>query len=311
MEYPPNTQLEKTDLSEIAKLEEENSKQIKKIKNLEMQIKLGGNLAKELERQKSLAIEAQEEVKKSIQYSSRIQGAMLPISLPEDLTIATIWKPLNVVGGDFYVIKDLGETILIAVIDCTGHGVPGALLSTLTGSIFDRLIHDDNVSTAGEYLTSAHNLISNMLGQHLDSKAKSNDGFDGSICLVHKKTKSLTFAGARSSIFLLQNNGEPLELKGNRKSVGGSRTPRDYPFDTHELNLGDQIVVMLTDGIMDVMSEEPNLTLFGKDKLLNILSLWNDQDPDRIINNVQVALDNHRGTQPFRDDMTLVAFRLN
>jgi serine phosphatase RsbU (regulator of sigma subunit) len=75
--------------------------------------------------------------------------------------------------------------------------------------------------------------------------------------------------------------------------------------------LGDQIVVMLTDGIMDVMSEEPNLTLFGKDKLLNILSLWNNQDPDRIINNVQVALDNHRGTQPFRDDMTLVAFRLN
>lgn len=306
-----NTQEEKIDLSETEMLEDEISKQNKRIKNLEMQIKLGGNLAKELERQKSLAIEAQEEVKKSIQYSSRIQGAMLPSSMPDELTIATIWKPLNVVGGDFYVIKDLGETIMIAVIDCTGHGVPGALLSTLTGSIFDRLIHDDKVSTAGEYLTSAHNLISNMLGQHLDSKAKSNDGFDGSICLVHKQNKSLTFAGARSSIFLLQNNGEPLELKGNRKSVGGSRTPREYPFDTHELNLGDQIVVMLTDGIMDVMSEEPNLTLFGKDKFLNILSLWNNQDPDRIINNVQVALDNHRGTQPFRDDMTLVAFRLN
>ena len=94
-----------------------------------MQIKLGSNLAKELERQKSLAIEAQEEVKKSLQYSSRIQGAMLPSSLPENLTVAKIWKPLSVVGGDFYVIKDLGETIMIAVIDCTGHGVPGALLS--------------------------------------------------------------------------------------------------------------------------------------------------------------------------------------
>ena len=306
-----NTHEERTDLSETAMLEEEISKKNKKIKNLEMQIKLGGNLAKELARQKSLAIEAQEEVKKSIQYSSRIQGAMLPSSLPDDLTIATIWKPLNVVGGDFYVIKDLGETVLIAVIDCTGHGVPGALLSTLTGSIFDRLIHDPNVNTAGEYLTSAHNLISAMLGQHVDRKAKSNDGFDGSICLLHKQTKKLSFAGARSSSFLLQNNGEPLELKGNRKSVGGSRTPLDFPFETNELDLGDQIVVMLTDGIMDVMSEEPNLILFGKDKLLNILSLWNDQDPARIINNVQVALDNHRGTQPFRDDMTMVAFRLN
>ncbi len=259
-----NNHEEKTDLSEIAKLEEEVSKQNKRIKNLEMQIKLGGNLAKELERQKSLAIEAQEEVKKSLQYSSRIQGAMLPSSLPDDLTLATIWKPLNVVGGDFYVIKDLGETILIAVIDCTGHGVPGALLSTLTGSIFDRLIHDPNVNMAGEYLMAAHNLISAMLGQHVDSKAKSNDGFDGSICLVHKQTKTLSFAGARSSVFLLQNNGEPLEWNGNRKSVGGSRTPLDYPFDTHEIDLGDQIVVMLTDGILDVMSEEPNLFCLGK-----------------------------------------------
>ena len=301
----------KNDLSEIAKLEAEISKQNKQIKNLEMHIKLGSNLAKELERQKSLAIEAQEEVKKSIQYSSQIQGAMLPSTLPEELIIGTIWKPLNVVGGDFYVIKDLGETIMIAVIDCTGHGVPGALLSTLTGSIFDRLIHDSNVSTAGEYLISAHNLISAMLGQHEDSKAKSNDGFDGAICLVHKQTNSLTFAGARSSIFLLQSNGKPIEVKGNRKSVGGSRTPLDYTFDTHELNMGDQIVVMLTDGVMDVMGEEPNPVLFGKDRLLNILSLWNDNDPGRIINNVQVALENHRGTQPFRDDMTMVAFRLN
>ena len=68
---------------------------------------------------------------------------------------------------------------------------------------------------------------------------------------------------------------------------------------------------MLTDGILDVMSEEPNLVLFGKERLLNILTLWNDQDPDRIINNVQIALDNHRGTQTFRDDMTMVAFKLN
>jgi len=310
METPKSPETE-TDLSEVTKLEAEIYNQNKQIKKLEMQVKLGGNLAKELERQKTLAIEAQEEVKKSIQYASRIQGAMLPRSLPNDLTIDTIWKPLHVVGGDFYVIKDLGDTILIAVLDCTGHGVPGALLSSLTGSIFDRLIHDPNVRTAGEYLTSAHNLISAMLGQHVDHKAKSNDGFDGSICLVHKQTKTLTFAGARSSIFILPTNGQAVEVKGNRKSVGGSRTPLDYPFDTHEFSLGDQIVVMLTDGILDVMGEESAPVLFGKDRLLKILSMWNDHDPSRIINNVQVALDNHRDTQPLRDDMTLVVFRQN
>ena len=307
----PDSSEANMDLSEVARLESEISNQTKQIKKLEMQVKLGGNLAKELERQKSLAIEAQEEVKKSIQYASRIQGAMLPSTLPNDLNIGTVWKPLNVVGGDFYVIKDLGESILIAVLDCTGHGVPGALLSTLTGSIFDRIINDADVKKAGEYLTSAHNLISTMLGQHDDSKVKSNDGFDGSICLVHKKTKTLQFAGARSSIFLLPLNSQPIEMKGNRKSAGGSRTPINYVFDTHEVKVADHIVVMLTDGIVDVMGEEPVSVLFGKDRLLKILSMWNDHDPSRIINNVQVALDNHRGTQPLRDDMTLVAFRLN
>ena len=125
-------------MSENQPLEESLKEKDKQINRLQMQIKLSSNLSKELERQKSLALEAQEEIKKSIQYASRIQTAMLPTDLPKALEIAVLWKPLNVVGGDFYIIRDLGDQILIAVIDCTGHGVPGALLSTLTNSIFDR-----------------------------------------------------------------------------------------------------------------------------------------------------------------------------
>ena len=125
-------------MSENQQLEESLKEKDKQINRLQMQIKLSSNLSKELERQKSLALEAQEEINKSIQYASRIQTAMLPTDLPKALEIAVLWKPLNVVGGDFYIIRDLGDQILIAVIDCTGHGVPGALLSTLTNSIFDR-----------------------------------------------------------------------------------------------------------------------------------------------------------------------------
>ena len=139
-------------MSENQPLEESLKQKDKQINRLQMQIKLSSNLSKELERQKSLALEAQEEIKKSIQYASRIQTAMLPTDLPNAIEIAVLWKPLNVVGGDFYIIRDLGEQILIAVIDCTGHGVPGALLSTLTNSIFDRIIHDENVKTAGDIL---------------------------------------------------------------------------------------------------------------------------------------------------------------
>ena len=212
-------------MSENQPLEESLKEKDKQINRLQMQIKLSSNLSKELERQKSLALEAQEEIKKSIQYASRIQTAMLPTDLPKALEIAVLWKPLNVVGGDFYIIRDLGDQILIAVIDCTGHGVPGALLSTLTNSIFDRIIHDENVKTAGDYLIAAHNIISTLLGQHADKKVKSDDGFDGSVCLLQKENKKLSFAGARSSIILISKDGEKIELNGNRKSVGGSRTP--------------------------------------------------------------------------------------
>ena len=128
-------------MSENQPLEESLKEKDKQINRLQMQIKLSSNLSKELERQKSLALEAQEEIKKSIQYASRIQTAMLPTDLPNAIEIAVLWKPLNVVGGDFYIIRDLGDQILIAVIDCTGHGVPGALLSTLTNSIFDRSLY--------------------------------------------------------------------------------------------------------------------------------------------------------------------------
>ena len=104
-------------MSENQPLEESLKEKDKQINRLQMQIKLSSNLSKELERQKSLALEAQEEIKKSIQYASRIQTAMLPTDLPKALEIAVLWKPLNVVGGDFYIIRDLGDQILIAVID--------------------------------------------------------------------------------------------------------------------------------------------------------------------------------------------------
>ena len=298
-------------MSENQQLEESLKEKDKQINRLQMQIKLSSNLSKELERQKSLALEAQEEIKKSIQYASRIQTAMLPTDLPNAIEIAVLWKPLNVVGGDFYIIRDLGEQILIAVIDCTGHGVPGALLSTLTNSIFDRIIHDENVKMAGDYLIAAHNIISTLLGQHADKKVKSHDGFDGSVCLLHKENKKLSFAGARSSIILISNDGEKIELNGNRKSVGGSRTPLDYPFETHEQSLEDRILVMYTDGITDVMSEAPSSLLFGKEKFFDALSLWHGDNPQKIIKNIEIALENHRNIEPYRDDMTLLVSKFN
>jgi len=282
----------------------------KLIRKLEMQIKLSANLSKELERQKTLALETQVEINKSIKYASRIQKAMLPKRIPQDTEMAILWNPLNVVGGDFYIIREIADTVLVACIDCTGHGVPGALLSTLTNSILESLFLDENVETPGEYLSKAHNLLSKFLGQNGKNESKSNDGFDGSICIFNKDKNNFYFSGARASIFKISKSGKVEEYKGNRKSVGGSRTPKDYSFETQKISLDDGIIIMYTDGITDVMSEPPQSMLFGKERLLDTLKMWHGNNPDKIVKNVEVSLENHRNTEPIRDDMSMVVIKM-
>jgi serine phosphatase RsbU (regulator of sigma subunit) len=179
----------------------------KQIARLNLKAKLSNNLTKEVARQRQLVEEAREEIHKSIRSASRIQNALLPKKIPSDLDVSIVWKPLNIVGGDIYILEDLGDDVVIAVLDCTGHGVPGALLSTITSAAFDRAMNDPAVKTAGQYLTTVHQLIKNILNQHDKAESTSDEGFDGSICIYHREQKELSFASARNSMLVISGDG--------------------------------------------------------------------------------------------------------
>jgi serine phosphatase RsbU (regulator of sigma subunit) len=148
------------------------------------------------------------------------------------------------------------------------------------------------------------------LSQQDASNQKIDEGFDGGVCIYHRKERRLEYAGAKSSLFLVGENGAS-EVKGDRRSVGSSKTSGEFQFNTHVIeNLGGAFV-MLTDGITDVMSAEDRPIAFGRRRVMRSLQNTKQATPDSLVTNIMTSVDLYRGGAPYRDDLTLLAFSLN
>lgn len=251
---------------------------------------------------------AKDEINSSIRYAAKLQNALLPKSMPGDFDINVEWRPRDLVGGDIYFIKDYPDRVYIAVVDCTGHGVPGAFLSIIARSHLDKAIDANNYQSAGNYLSTVNELLKETLSRS-DQKNTSEEGFDGGVCIYYRKEHRLEFAGAKSSIFNV-NGVEATETSGDRKSVGSTRMAADFTYTTHEISSPTGAFVMLTDGITDVMSPEEKPIAFGRRRVIKILRESPDKTPSTIVRNIMSSVNLYRGDAPFRDDLTLLAFSL-
>ena len=253
-------------------------------------------------------VAAKDEINSSIRYAAKLQNALLPKTMPGDFDINVEWRPRDLVGGDIYFIKDFPDRVYIAVVDCTGHGVPGAFLSIIARSHLDKAIDADNYQSAGDYLSSVNELLKETLSRS-DQKNTSEEGFDGGVCIYYRKEHNLEFAGAKSSIFNV-DGFEAIETSGDRKSVGSTRMAADFKFTTHKITSPKGAFVMLTDGITDVMSPEERPIAFGRRRVIKILRESSDKSPTSIVKNIMSSVNLYRGDAPFRDDLTLLAFSL-
>ena len=143
-----------------------------------------------------------------------------------------------------------------------------------------------------------------------DQKNTSEEGFDGGVCIYYRSSRKLEFAGAKASIFQVRNDGAT-ETVGDRKSVGSTRMKEGFEFSTHEINDPSGSFVMLTDGITDVMSPEERPIAFGRRRVLKLLQQATDRSPRYIVGKIMNSVDLYRGGEPFRDDLTLLAFSFN
>ena len=198
------------------------------------------------------------EITDSINYAKRIQQAMLSLEDDESADIPEhyiFFQPRDIVSGDFYWEKRIGDQWFVSVADCTGHGVPGGFMSMLGISLFNNIVKDENISPA-EILEETRNSLLNYLEY---------DGMDVSFCKINLKTFELEWSGANNPLWIVKNfDGEyniealdnydeflsGIEIKPNKQPVGKHLIQK--PFTNHKLQLekGDEII-LFSDGYAD------------------------------------------------------------
>ena len=186
----------------------------------------------------------------SIEYASLIQNALL--SKPEELNnlfedAFCFYKPKDIVSGDFYWFKDIDNKIVVAVSDCTGHGVPGALLTMLGISALEDIVSQNKITDPGK--------IMDMLDASISEKLKDDNpyqlnGMDISILMYDKKSHELFYCGAMREINIVTSNGEVTECKPELASIASGRLKTPLKTQKIEVNKGD-IAIMYSDGYQD------------------------------------------------------------
>jgi len=205
-------------------------------------------------KQKEIIEEHAELIAESIQYASSIQQAILPSTQKLKLYFDhfVIFMPKDVVSGDFPWFFRKDDTYYVAAVDCTGHGVPGALLSFIGYFLLNNIVNTDKNYSAAEILDRLHQGVRKNLKQDQEG-ANGRDGMDIALCKIVPSRNELQFAGAHRPMYLVRD-GELTEYKGSRKGIGGTPLPRriekDFENNIINYNKGDKIFIF-SDGLPD------------------------------------------------------------
>jgi PAS domain S-box-containing protein len=198
--------------------------------------------------------ETNKKVSESINYAKRIQRAILPDSHSIQTKFPNsfiYYKPKDVVSGDFPWFVQKEEYVYIAVVDCTGHGVPGALISLVGYFLLNSITKSNNLD-CGRVLDLLNDGVTKTLKQDVDSTTK--DGMDIALCRINIKNNTLDYAGAHRPLYYLPANGELKQVKGDKFPVGGGvlHYKDRTNFKNHQISLnpGDSIY-FFSDGLPD------------------------------------------------------------
>ena len=251
--------------------------------------------------------EKNKEITDSIKYAKRIQAAILPTDkrFNESLKDAFIlYKPKDIVAGDFYWLQENKEHILIAAADCTGHGVPGALVSVVCNNALNRSVREFGLSDPGKILDKTREIV---IAEFEKSDENVKDGMDISLCSLSLSTRTLNWAGANNPLWIMRNN-ELIEYKANKQPIGKFDNP--HPYTTHSVSLesGD-IIYIFTDGFIDQFGGEKGKKL--KTKGFETLLQSIHELPMTIQKaKLDEAFENWRGTLEQIDDVCVIGVRV-
>jgi serine phosphatase RsbU (regulator of sigma subunit) len=203
--------------------------------------------------QSKLVQSQNKDIKDSIRYAERIQQAILPplSEFSKKFPNSFIFhRPKDILSGDFYWIEENEDFLFVAAADCTGHGVPGALISIVNYNLLNKAVLEKNINDPAEILNAVNNWLTESLHQTYNTSSV-KDGMDVSLIAINKKTKELKFAGAFNSIYIA-NKSILREFKGDKFPVGMFVDEKPKPFKTHSINIEqDDMIYLFTDGFPD------------------------------------------------------------
>lgn len=253
----------------------------------------------------------------SIEYASLIQHALIPsneILKKYFSDYFTIWHPKDTVGGDIYLFNELRDDneCLLMVIDCTGHGVPGAFITMLVKSIesqiISNIINSNEIVSPSKILSIFNKRIKFLLNQEKDDSI-SNAGFDAAILYYNIKEQVVKYSGALIPLFYIKDDKLNI-IKGNHQSIGYKRSESNYKFKEHTIKVKEGMQFYLTtDGYLDQNGGEKGFP-FGKKRFSKIL----ENNLNKIFADIEEILlyemMEYQGKEEKNDDITMVGIKI-
>jgi serine phosphatase RsbU (regulator of sigma subunit) len=290
-----------------------------------------------IEEQKEVVEEAHQEIKDSITYAKRIQSAILPPAklvkeyLKENFIL---YKPKDVVAGDFYWMEQKENKVLFAAADCTGHGVPGAMVSVVCNNALNRSVREHGLTDPGEILTKTREIViqefraGRQAGEKSEEEVK--DGMDIALCSL--EGNKLQYAGAHNPLWIIRplrhsgpdpessekedkiagharNDGfEIIETKANKQPIGKFDNPEPYTTHSFDLEPGDSLYIF-SDGYVDQFGGEKGKKFKSKAFRSLLLSIQ-DKSMEEQKTIIDEAFETWKGSLEQIDDVCVIGVRV-
>ena len=259
--------------------------------------------------QKEFIEEQNHEIRQSINYAKRIQTAILPPDelfhehLPDSFVL---YKPKDIVAGDFYFLEIVGDFVIFAAADCTGHGVPGAMVSVICNNALHRSVREFGILEPAEILNKTRELVIKEFEKSVETV---QDGMDISLCVLNRKSNELLWAGANNPLWIIRNGSDDVEqYKPDKQPIAYYENAKPFTGHCLQLNSGDTCYIF-SDGYQDQFGG-PNHKKYRPAQFREtLLSLSKDD-----IHHQQIKLnrdfENWRGELEQIDDVCVIGVRL-
>jgi GAF domain-containing protein len=247
----------------------------------------------------------------SMQYAHILQSSLLLSrdflnkKLPHSFFL---WEPRDIVGGDLYLVENCNDNLLIILIDCTGHGVPGAFMTILVASAIKRSLQDIDCSDAAGILKYINTIVKSELCQDLEGTG-SDDGLEASICILKSDKNEMIYAGARLPLMIVEKNRLSI-IRGENHSLGYKKSKLTYTFQNHIIHINNVMMFYLaSDGYYEQIGGEKGFPMGRKQFQINLVEVSNFEMSKQKVE-LRNKLQDFQGERNILDDITVIGFRV-